>query len=300
MLPLRGTLTLYDPLDGDMVLIARSEWFFCRATSGYHEVDPGLAVWRLRQLSGYQLERARTFAQEAHLEYFNAGWMRPVGLYDHRPIDIIIEAIRDHRVLVLQRGAAAVPARSATAELRGLVAQLPQRGTLVFQGRQYKLVVADDLARLANRDRYEVVSQSNALEVLDELAKGSPASAELLRKVKEKIGKDWRPPFSQPEGVVLMRRIPDPVYVSMADAGPAMTPSQIQALRQKDWIEIEVVDQDGEPYPTHYQLELAGSDVREGDLGEDGCVNISGIESGSCKLVLGKVMPVSDADDTSA
>ncbi len=246
MLPLRGTLTLYDPLDGDMVLIARSEWFFCRATSGYHEVDPGLAVWRLRQLSGYQLERARTFVAEAHLHYSDVGWMRPVGLYDYRPIDIIIEAIRDHRVLVLQRGAAAVPAKSATAELRGLVAQIGERGTLLCHGRQYKLVLAGDLDRLSGRDQYEVVSQSAARDVLDGLAKESPASAQVLRQASEKIGRDWRPPFSNPEGLVLVRLIPVRPY-ARKDTGPAITPSQMKALldagkREKGplWVRIDM------------------------------------------------------------
>jgi hypothetical protein len=246
MLPLRGTLTLYDPLDGEMVLIASSEWFFCRATSGYHEVDPGVAIWCLGQLSGYELKRARTFVEEAHLQYFDAGWMRPAGLYDYRPIDIIIEAIRDERVLVLQRGAAAMPAKSATAELRGLVAQLPQRGTLVFQGRQYKLVVADDLARLANHDRYEVVSQSAARAVLDGLAKESPASAQVLGQASEKIGKDWRPPFSDPEGLVLLRRIPVRAE-GPRDSGPAITPSQVKALVEQGALKIHVVDLSGVP-----------------------------------------------------
>jgi hypothetical protein len=72
------------------------------------------------------------------------------------------------------------------------------------------------------------------------------------------------------------------------DTGPSITPSQMKALLQKDWIEIEVVDQDGEPCHMHYRLELASSDVREGELDEDGCLNVSEIESGTCKLTLGE------------
>jgi N-acetylmuramoyl-L-alanine amidase len=270
MLPLRGTLTLYDPIAGDTVLISRSEWFFCRAESGYHEVDPGLAIWRLRQLSGYQLERARTFAQEAHLQCFDVGWMRPAGLYDHRPIDIVIAAIRDRRVLVLQRGAAAVPAKSATAELRGLVAQLPQRGTLVFQGRQYKLVVADDLARLANRDRYEVVSQSAARDVLDGLAKESPASGQALGQASERIGKDWRPPFSQPEGLVLLRRIPVRSE-GATNNGPAITPAQMKQLLQKAALDIHVVDLRQKPQKDlAYNIAMPDGASASGKLDADG------------------------------
>ncbi len=232
MLPLRGILRLYDPLDGELVLIARSEWFFCRAESGYHEVDSGIAIWRLRQLSGYRLERAHTFLQEARLPDFDVGRMCHVGLHDYRPINIIIAAIRDHRVVVVQRGAAPPPAKSATAELRGLVAQIDQRGTLLFQGRQYKLVLAGNLDRLSSRDRYEVVSQSAARGVLDGLAKESPASAQALGQASEKIGKDWRPPFSQPEGLVLLRRIPVPAAASRGD-GPAITPSQMREMLEK-------------------------------------------------------------------
>jgi hypothetical protein len=224
----------------------------------------------LGQLSGYELKRARTFVEEAHLQYFDAGWMRPAGLYDYRPIDIIIEAIRDERVLVLQRGAAAMPAKSATAELRGLVAQLPQRGTLVFQGRQYKLVVADDLARLANHDRYEVVSQSAARAVLDGLAKESPASAQVLGQASEKIGKDWRPPFSDPEGLVLLRRIPVRAE-GPRDSGPAITPSQVKALVEQGALKIHVVDLSGVPQKgIAFAITMPDGGSVNGTLDDDG------------------------------
>jgi hypothetical protein len=63
------------------------------------------------------------------------------------------------------------------------------------------------------------------------------------------------------------------------------------------WIEIEVVDQDNDPYPTHYWLELASSDVREGALDENACLNISEIEPGTCKLTVGEVRLAADAGE---
>jgi hypothetical protein len=132
--------------------------------------------------------------------------------------------------------------------------------------------------------------------VLDCAAKESPASAEPLRKASEKLSKDWRPPFSEPDGLILLRRIP--IRASLPkDEGPAITPSQMKALFQKDWIEIEVVDQDGETYPTHYRLELPSRDVREGELDEDGCLNVSDVESGTCKLAVGEVRLAADAGE---
>jgi hypothetical protein len=47
----------------------------------------------------------------------------------------------------------------------------------------------------------------------------------------------------------------------------------------------------------HYRLELASSSVREGELDEDGCLNVSEIESGTCKLTLGEVKLAADAGE---
>jgi len=185
--------------------------------------------------------------------------------------------------------------------LRRLVAEIEKatRGKLSYQGRQYRLVVDVDFPSTPSRDSYEVASQREARVVLDHTVKEGNAPADLLRQASEKISRDWRATSSQPDGLVLLRRIPHRAAAQMDD-GPAITPSQMKALRQTDWIEIEVVDQDDQPYPAHYRLELADSDVREGDLGDEGFLTVSAIEPGSCKLTLGDVKLANDTDQPPA
>jgi hypothetical protein len=54
--------------------------------------------------------------------------------------------------------------------------------------------------------------------------------ADSLRQASDKISKNWRAPSSQPNGMVLLKRIP-PRAAAQTDEGPAITPSQMNALR---------------------------------------------------------------------
>jgi len=266
----------------EVVLISSTTWLRERGEGGYHEIDSRRVLGLLESLDCHRLMAARHFAAE--LGRFDVQRMN-----DQEVLKLIRDAIRDGRALVVQKGGATANQPSANAELRRLVAQVEKatRGKLTYQGRQYKLVPDIELAGLPGRDYYEVASQSEARAVLSGIAQESPPSAELLRKASEKLSKDWRAPF-QADGLVLLRRIPVQA-AAPKDQGPALTPSQMKALLQKDWIEIEVVDQDGEPYPAHYRLELASRDIRQGDLDENGCLSVSETESGTCKLTVGEV-----------
>jgi hypothetical protein len=54
-----------------------------------------------------------------------------------------------------------------------------------------------------------VVRQDDARRVLDGLAKQSGAAGELaglLGQASAKLTPDWRPPFTQPDGLILLRR----------------------------------------------------------------------------------------------
>jgi hypothetical protein len=72
--------------------------------------------------------------------------------------------------------------------------------------------------------------------VLDGVAKESGAVgdlAKLLETAREKLTADWRPPFTQPDGLILVRRIVIRGATSPAD-GPALTPSQMRAMLEKN------------------------------------------------------------------
>ena len=226
-----------------VVLVSSIRWIALRAEGGYHEVASRKALWMLENLDHRRQMDIRAFVSEARLGNFPLNRMD-----DHEVLTLIRDAIRDGRVVAVQKGAENSAVPSATLELRRLVVQVEKatRGKLSYRGRQYKLVDGDDLARLPGRDYYEVASQSEARTVLDGIAQESPASAAPVRKASEKISRDWRSPSSQPDGLVLLRRIPVQATVPNDD-GPAITPSQMKAMmeaenRQKGplWVRIDM------------------------------------------------------------
>jgi hypothetical protein len=53
----------------------------------------------------------------------------------------------------------------------------------------------------------------------------------------------------------------------------------------KTWIEIRLVDQDGEPVAgAAYRLRITDGSVREGKLGAEGSVRVPGLEPGTCEV----------------
>jgi hypothetical protein len=66
---------------------------------------------------------------------------------------------------------------------------------------------------------------------------------------------------------------------------PPLTPSQLKKLA-RTWIEIELVDQDDEPYTGPYRIELPDSSTTEGDFDEEGSYGNYDLDPGTCKLSL--------------
>ncbi len=230
MLPCRGTLRLHGSFDEEILLIPSWRWHSLRREGGYREADRWRAIWILRRLSDFDLLQARGFVADLELPFYDRmhSWPRKS---DHEVRSTVIRAIEDHRVIAIQRGvgpARAAAGKGAPIELRRLVEQVERLGKLSLEGRQYELVVADDLGKVPS-DRYQVVLQADARAVLEEMAKGAPAYADVLRQASAKIGKDWRTAVSQPEGLVLLRWAPDPSFAPKDD-GPAITPSQMKGM----------------------------------------------------------------------
>jgi hypothetical protein len=170
----------------------------------------------LNSLDCQRLMEARHFVSELRLNSFPLDRTK-----DHEVLEIIRQALNNRRLVAIQKGAEQPAIPSVTVQLRRLVAEIEKatHGKLFHQGRQYKLVVDVELASTPGRDYYEVASQSEARATLESVAKISPASADFLKQASDKLTKDWYPP-SQPDGLVLLRRIP-------RQAAP---PSQMKAL----------------------------------------------------------------------
>jgi len=238
MFPLRESLSLSRTWtdENEVVVISWFEWQRVHAESGYHEIDSYKALWMLNSLDCQRLMEARHFVSELRLNSFPLDRTK-----DHEVLELIRQALNNRRLVAIQKGAEQPAIPSVTVQLRRLVAEVEKatHGKLSHQGRQYKLVVDVELASTPGRDYYEVTSQSEARAALDSVAKISPASADLLKQASDKLTKDWSPP-SQPDGLILLRRIPVQT-AAPKDTGPAITPSQMKALLN-DGPQEEIID----------------------------------------------------------
>jgi hypothetical protein len=118
---------------------------------------------------------------------------------------------------------------SSTVEQRRVVRSIEREGRrlLSYEGRRYKLVAGDDLAKVPNRSNYEVVVRSEATKVLDGLAKQAELSlGKLLEEARGLLSADWRPPL-YPDGLVLLKAIIEQASQSPerhSAKGPAAAP----------------------------------------------------------------------------
>lgn len=173
-------------------------------------------------------------------------------------------------------------------DLRQLVQQIERatRGGLRNHGRQYKLVVAQELAATPERDSYQVVPQTEASKVLTSIADqavGQTVLVSLLAKASESLSRDWRPPLS-PTGLVLLRRTLRPIAVASATYA-AITPSALRKLKDEGWIEIAFVDGGGEPVAdVAFDLRLADGQTQSGKTSKMGSARLEGVTPGECTV----------------
>jgi len=293
-----ASLRLTSPWDKECVVLVRATDAIrlCR-DDGYEELPSHQALAWLKRLGRQQAAEVRAFVSGTRIS------------------SVSLAKVDDPSLLTLLRGKVRMGELAAILEgdgvgsgegdsgiaqrrlIREIEAKTQRR--LSYGGRQYRLVVDASLRRLSDRDSYEVVKHQDAVTVLRGLAgQGGPGSSGLgtvLTEAADMLTQDWRPPQT-PDGLVLLRRI----LVKNAykpDMEPALTPSQIKTLGKSDWIEIDLVDQDDEPYATHYKLELVDRSVREGEFDSDGYLGVFEIESGTCKLTVGETkLPAGEAE----
>jgi hypothetical protein len=189
------------------------------------------------------------------------------------------------------------PATDSTAEQRRLIREIDGAvgGRLMFDGAVFRLVADADLARLPNRNSYEVVGHAEAKAILGALAdKGnSGRRSDLLHKAIAKLTADWRPPLSA-NGLILLRQRPAAEIAE--DLEPALTPSQIKKLAGKtEWIEIEVVDDLGNHYTGPYRIERPDGTVVQGRFDDEELWGDYDIDPGKCKLTLPEIFEVKPA-----
>jgi hypothetical protein len=273
--------------DERLLLVGATSAIGLRDKDGFEALSPQEATALLGSLAAHSLSAVRGFlVQLGHPRL-------PLDcLEDSELLDWLRMAIRTRNLVVLRAGDGEAGGESSeTQKLRRLVRKIESlsRGRLSYSGRRYRLVVDVDLGRLSERDRYEVVAHNDATRILDGIAKQSGGAAEelprLLAEASRKLTGDWRPPF-QPDGLVLLRRIAVQDSIQ-PEPGDTITPSQMKKLVVKpEWIEIEVLDQDGEPYQGRYRVELPDGISAEGNFDEQGLYGNYELDPGNCKLTL--------------
>jgi hypothetical protein len=175
----------------------------------------------------------------------------------------------------------------ALRELVRKIEQFVKEGLFRAGGRQYRLLVGADLVRLRNRDQFELATRKEAERALVEIAQEqntNPALVPLLHDARGKLSRDWRPPLD-PDGLVLLRRKVTNRVIKPADV-PVLTPSQLNPREEKSWIEIELVDDDGEPVVGEIELTLPDGRKTRVSSNAKGLVRVDGISPGNCQLTI--------------
>jgi hypothetical protein len=256
----------------------------CRG-GAYQEVSAGRTRWNLQDPTGRLPWGLRSFAIDIGLTSpFRSEYA------DRELVAMVGERIMRGDLVGLRQGRAAATAEAdPTLEQRRLARALESqtRGRLSEGGRQYTLVAGADVPGIPDRNSYEVVRHDEARRVLAALATetgGGTELAALLGRAVDKLSPDWRPPLA-PNGLVLLRRIQAP-RVAAASQEAALTPSQLRAMMESGWIEIEFVDELGQSVEAVYRLELPNGSIVEGAWGEESAFSKANIEQGMCRLRL--------------
>jgi hypothetical protein len=270
---------------GPVVLVPSLDGLRLRVEQGFRLLGRTESLDRFDEAASRNRTRVREFVAAARLGRFDLR-----ALDEHRLRAIVRDGIRDGRLLGMRAAARAGAVASETIRRRRLVGDVEARtgGWLDHEGRRYRLVVDVDLARLPERDSYEVQSRERAGQVLGALAMAPGCAAELialLGQARDQLTADWRPPVSAPDGLVLLRRM-RALAVAAANGEPAITPSQLVALVAAGWIEIEFVDEVGQPVEVDCQLELPDATRIEAKGDAQGLVARHGFLPGTCRLRL--------------
>ena len=226
-----------------MLLVPSSEAGRLCREEGCQELPVGQALCFFQTMDRLSASDIRRFVHAAAVSSFPLSEVADAALRE-----LVCQAIKVRRLVALRTSGGAGRTANRSAELRRLLRQIEQRtrGRMNYAGRQYQLVVDVDLDKVPGRSSYEVVSHDDAGRVLDGLAKEPGMQgdlAPLLGQARAKLTPDWRPPFSQPDGIVLLRKVLVAQAVAV-EPGPALTPSQLQQLSQPkpdSWIKIHLV-----------------------------------------------------------
>jgi len=156
------------------------------------------------------------------------------------------------------------------------------RRDIPFENRRYRVVPFARFRTAALSD-FRVVPPDEAQGVLQRLAERNARTAQeraLWGDVAEHLSTTGRP-----GGLVLMyERVAGGRELERPEA-PAATPSQLRPkVATTDWIEVNVMYDDGTPYDGTCSIVLPDGRKVDGTPDADGTLRFDGIDPGSCKV----------------
>lgn len=157
------------------------------------------------------------------------------------------------------------------------------RKTLAFEDRRYRFVPARLWTQAVNQGRYAIVPLAEAGAVVARLSQRSTGTAEekaLWAEMTEQLS-DTR----GGDGLLLLRDRPPQQAVATPLGELPITPSQLRPkIAEKDWIEVEVLFEDGSPFDGNCCVALPGGKKSNGPPGEAGVIRIDELDPGDCKV----------------
>jgi hypothetical protein len=160
-----------------------------------------------------------------------------------------------------------------------------------FQGRIYRVIRGSDWSQLGHSERYQILPRDEARSLIQAMILKlavSMAHRTAFQSVLELLGDPNRGPSES--GLLLLRAAPT-LYVKPPASAAAVTPSQLQALREQSqdtkthWISIQLVDEAGNPVAGEpYVITTPDSVDVTGSTDESGCARVEGISAGQCQV----------------
>jgi len=288
----RATLTLtpFWNTDDPVELVPSVDAIRFRRERGCRYLPAGEALWLLQAVDRMSAARIRGFAQAARLTTLPLCDMGEPELYK-----LVCDAVQAGHLVALRGGESGRTGDNRNPELRRLVRQIEERtrGRMSDAGRRLKLVVDVDLLKVPGRDNYEVVARDEAVRVLDGLARqwaGVGGLVDLLGRARAKLSPDWRPPFSRPDGLVLLRGVPV-VQAQPASQETPITPSQLQKLKEPEkkdkWVKLHVIHADTGKAIEGAQLSLilpGEKDASSHKTDKEGLVEVTDLPAGTFSI----------------
>jgi hypothetical protein len=206
------------------------------------------------------------------------------GLSDAHVISFITAAVESGRIVLagLTIGAAASSGRPTNPLAKVAREIMAGRDAIVFERHRYRLIEADVSLRSIGPD-YHPLERVEALRVARLMAT-QLATNEAERSRWAKVVAFLEKP---PEGrsLRLWRYAAPATGHLFAASEPAATPSQLRPkVAVEDWIEIQILYEDGTPYNGPCDLELPDGRMTHGAPGAEGIIRVDRLTPGACKL----------------